>query len=176
MIVVKLSALRTGRLYPQEISLVYVRRWIDPRGHSAAGRIMSMKNSNDIIGNGTRDIPALRHRVTRLLFGTQHKSTVRRPRSNTTADHPWPCVRETRFCIFAGNYYDNPRQSRCRGPSPIRGRTYISARRRTIQAAPGYSSYSTATQLSRDWNVLRPYSTQVYNWLLSSQFIILAKV
>ena len=28
------------------------------QGHSAAGRIMSMKNSNDIIGNRTRDLPA----------------------------------------------------------------------------------------------------------------------
>ena len=28
------------------------------QGHSAAGRIMSMKNSNDIIGNRTRDLPS----------------------------------------------------------------------------------------------------------------------
>jgi hypothetical protein len=28
------------------------------QGHSAAGRIMSMKNSSDNIGNGTRDLPA----------------------------------------------------------------------------------------------------------------------
>ena len=29
-----------------------------PQGHSAAGRIMSMKNSNDTIGNRTGDLPA----------------------------------------------------------------------------------------------------------------------
>jgi len=29
-----------------------------PQGHSGAGRIMSMKKSNDIIGNRTRDLPA----------------------------------------------------------------------------------------------------------------------
>jgi hypothetical protein len=29
-----------------------------PQGHSAAGRIMSMKNSNDNIGNRTRDLSA----------------------------------------------------------------------------------------------------------------------
>jgi hypothetical protein len=29
-----------------------------PQCHSAAGRIMSIKNSNDIIGNGTCDLPA----------------------------------------------------------------------------------------------------------------------
>ena len=42
--VVRLSALRTGRLNPQ--------------GHSAAGRITPMKNSKDNIGNRTRDPPA----------------------------------------------------------------------------------------------------------------------
>jgi hypothetical protein len=28
-----------------------------PQGHSATGRIMSLKNSNDNIGNRTRDLP-----------------------------------------------------------------------------------------------------------------------
>jgi len=32
-------------------------RLSQPQGHSAAGRIMSMKNSNDTIGNRTRDLP-----------------------------------------------------------------------------------------------------------------------
>jgi hypothetical protein len=31
-------------------------RMSQPQSHSAAGRIMSMKNSNDIIGNRTRDL------------------------------------------------------------------------------------------------------------------------
>ena len=60
MKVVRLSALRTGRLYPQEIFLVLisVRGWVSqPQGHSEAGRIMSMKNSSDTIGNSTRDLP-----------------------------------------------------------------------------------------------------------------------
>ena len=59
MKVVRLSALRTSRIYPQEIFLVLisVRGWVQPQGHSAAGRIMSMKNSSDTIGNRTRDLP-----------------------------------------------------------------------------------------------------------------------
>jgi hypothetical protein len=48
------------RRNPQEIFLVliYVKRLSQPQGHSAAGRIMSMKNSNDTIGNRTCDLPA----------------------------------------------------------------------------------------------------------------------
>ena len=35
----------------------FCQRLSQPQGHSAAGRIMSMKNSNDTIGNRTRDLP-----------------------------------------------------------------------------------------------------------------------
>jgi hypothetical protein len=46
----------------------FCQRLIYPQGHSAAGRIMSMKNSSDAIGNRTRELPVcslnqLRHRV-----------------------------------------------------------------------------------------------------------------
>ena len=59
MKIVRLSALRTGRLDPPgNIPGTHLRyRLIQPQGHSAVGRIMSMKNSNDTIGNRTRDPP-----------------------------------------------------------------------------------------------------------------------
>ena len=35
----------------------FCQRLSRPQGHSATGRIMSLKNSNDTIGNRTRDLP-----------------------------------------------------------------------------------------------------------------------
>ena len=56
-----LSALYTARLYVQDIFLVtqFSYRLSQPQGHSAAGRIMSMKISNDTIGNRTRVVPRI---------------------------------------------------------------------------------------------------------------------
>jgi hypothetical protein len=60
MKVVMLSALRTDCLYPLEIFLVLIslRGLVDPRGKSVAGRIISMKISDDTIGNQTRHLPS----------------------------------------------------------------------------------------------------------------------
>ena len=59
MKVVRLSTLRTDRLYlPGDTSGTHLcYRLNRPHTHSAAGRITSMKNSNDTIGNRTRDLP-----------------------------------------------------------------------------------------------------------------------
>ena len=59
MKVVRLSALHTGRLYPPGNipGTHFCWRLSQPQGHSAAGRIMSIKNSNDTIGNRTCDLP-----------------------------------------------------------------------------------------------------------------------
>jgi len=60
MKVVRLSALRTGRLYPPGNipGTHFCYRLSQPQSHSATGRIMSMKNSNDTIGNRIHALPA----------------------------------------------------------------------------------------------------------------------
>jgi hypothetical protein len=60
MKMVRLSAVRTGRRDPHEVFLVLisVQRPSQPQGHSAAGRIVSVKISSDTIENRTRDFPA----------------------------------------------------------------------------------------------------------------------
>ena len=57
--VVSLSALRTDRLFPPgNIPGIHVcYRPSRPQGHSAAGRIISMKNSNGTVGNRNRGLP-----------------------------------------------------------------------------------------------------------------------
>jgi len=60
MKVVRLSALSTGHLHPPGNipGTHFCYRLSQPQGHSAAGRIMSLKNSNETIGNRTRDLQA----------------------------------------------------------------------------------------------------------------------
>ena len=58
--VVRLSALRTGRFLPpgNNPATHFCQRLSQPQGNSAFGRIMSMKNFSDIIRIRTRDLPA----------------------------------------------------------------------------------------------------------------------
>jgi len=58
--VVRLSALRTGRLYPPENipGTHFCWRLSRPQVHSAAGKIMSLKNSIDTIWNRAHDLLA----------------------------------------------------------------------------------------------------------------------
>ena len=60
MQVIRLSALRTGHLYPPGNipGTHFCYRLCRHQGHSTAGSIMSTKISNDTIWNRTRDLPA----------------------------------------------------------------------------------------------------------------------
>ena len=51
------SPTHCSSLPPSKYSWYSFIDWVN-QGHSATGRIMSMKNSNDTIGNRTRDLPA----------------------------------------------------------------------------------------------------------------------
>jgi hypothetical protein len=57
---VRLSDLRAGRHLPHRkiLGTYFCQRLSRPQGHSAAGRIRSIKIFNDFIGNQTRDLPA----------------------------------------------------------------------------------------------------------------------
>jgi hypothetical protein len=58
--VIRLSALRTGRLYLpwKSPGTHFCYRLSGPQGHTAARRIMSSKNSNETLRNRNRDLPA----------------------------------------------------------------------------------------------------------------------
>jgi hypothetical protein len=79
MKVVSLPPLRTGRLYPSFTNFCY--RLSQPQGHSAAGKIMSMKNCSETIGNRTCDLPTCSAvsqptalpRAPELQFNKHHK-------------------------------------------------------------------------------------------------------
>jgi hypothetical protein len=60
--VARLSALSIGHLYPPGNipGIHFCYRLSQPQGYSVDERTMSTKNSNDTIGNRTRDLPACR--------------------------------------------------------------------------------------------------------------------
>lgn len=75
MKVVKLSALSTGRQYPacNIACILFLQRLSRPQGRNATVRIKTMNNSNDAMGNRTRDLrlleqcPIIQHLLPQVL-------------------------------------------------------------------------------------------------------------
>ena len=74
MKVVSLSALGSDRLYPTGNihGTLFCWRLSRPQCHSAAGRIMSINNSNDNIGNRTRALPLVALSINLWLTAQLH--------------------------------------------------------------------------------------------------------
>jgi len=85
-----LTDLRTGHLYPprniRDTHFCY--RLSQPQGQSAAGRIVSMKNTNDTVGNRVRDLLVCTFNIVRVPYAS------RRSRSalNSTQESSLPPV------------------------------------------------------------------------------------
>jgi hypothetical protein len=88
-------------LPPGNIPRIYFcYRMSRPQGHTAAGRIMSMKNSNDTIGNRSRDLPdcsavpqPLRYRVPHTL--NKHTNNLSSSFNSCLSDMNWTHVSRT---------------------------------------------------------------------------------
>jgi hypothetical protein len=75
-----------------ELRVEFCWRLSQPQGHSVAGRIMSMKNSNDTIRNRTRDLPtcsAVPQPTLRAWTDPEGSRTLRLPGFKTFGTWRW---------------------------------------------------------------------------------------
>jgi len=105
MKMVRLSALSIDHLNPQEILLVLISvRGCRAQNQSAAGRIKSMKNSNDNLKNQTYVLPACNAvpRANKPLCGPE-QSVQHTSRSFKRASDPYPhCKAASKLTYLIG--------------------------------------------------------------------------
>jgi hypothetical protein len=94
MKVLRSSALRTGRLYPRvNIPVIhFCWRLVQPQGYSAAGRVVSMKNSNETIGNRTHNLPTSRAHACPLRLNSTYTAVLYNEQSVLHADISAVCT------------------------------------------------------------------------------------
>jgi hypothetical protein len=122
--VVRLSALSNCRLHPPgDIQGTHFCKRLNPY-HMAAGRIKSMKNANDTIGNQT-------HNLSESSIVSQQTAPPRTPLSTgeeiilgETHGNKRKCIMWSKICAFHGNrnpFLGSPTRSRSRRRLNFRG-------------------------------------------------------
>jgi len=106
MKVERFSVLCTGRLYPQEIFLVLisVRSWVNPHAIVRPEGFSQRRNSNDTIGNRTRDLQTSSAVPQLMLCTDRPPGTVTVPNATCIQLYP-PEDEHLRLETCIGEYY-----------------------------------------------------------------------
>ena len=138
MKVVRLSTLGTSCLYsPRNIPCtLFCYRTSRPQGHSAARRIMSLKNSSDAFGNWTRDVlpcgtepqpnVPLHALITEVCFvNIKYFNTLSFQAWKTVSPHLWNFVQNGFVCVCHHSWKYESKASIPHNTPELKSYTYI---------------------------------------------------